>query len=183
MTKLSDLIDAGATGKDAPEKIHYYGLADAFIATLEELSAERMSTQEKLILTDKLASDYYALIACAEHAKHVDMHHVYEVVVQGYGIDQVLPLTRAEQKRTAAKYEAEYLDATELELIKAQNTLRMPRLSKAQRQMHEDDVTFYGAELVCHERYFKSAALRRRSTKLIEEHKIDRAAPLQYHRA
>jgi hypothetical protein len=183
MTSLIDLINADATIERSPAKAHYYGLIDAFNTTIEELGADSLSRQEKLVLEKRLASDYYAILACAEHNNHPSMSYVYENVAESYGIDRTPSFSKEEQKAADARYEAEYLEATELGLIEAQNALRLPRLSKVQREMHEDDVIFYGSELVCHERSFKNAARRRKCTKLIGEHKIDRTALLQYHRA
>jgi hypothetical protein len=182
MTKLFDAIDADASIERTPEELHYDGLSETFIETVGELGADDLTKTAKRNLTAKLASDYYALATSPEHAKHPSMHYVYEAVIRSHGIDPTPPAMRADRKKAEAAFEADYLRDTEVELIKAQNALRMPRLSKVQRQMHEDDVTFYGSELICHERYLKSAALRRKASLLIEAHGIDRKAPLRYHR-
>jgi hypothetical protein len=102
-------------------------------------------------------------------------------VIDAWGISRKPPISQEEQKAASAKYETEHLRETETNLIEAENALRMPRLAKRRRKLLEDDVTFYGAELVCYERNFKSLARRRICTRLIDERKIDRTGPLEYH--
>ena len=181
MTKKLSTPDSEAPIERTPEEAQYDGLLDAFTATVEELGAAKLSKQEQSTLKEKLASQYYALIACEMYARQASMPHVCEAVIDAWGISRKPPINQEEQKAVIAKYETEYLRETETNLIEAENALRMPRIAKRRRKLLEDDVTFYGAELVCHERNFKSLARRRICTRLIDEHKIDRTGPLRYH--
>lgn len=183
MTKQLNTSDADATAERTPETAHYYGLVDAFIVTTEELGADKLSKRERSGLKEKLASQYYALTACEMHTRQRSMPYVCEAVIDAWCISRTPPLDRQQQKAAIDKYETEYLRETETNLIEAENALRIPRLTKWRRKILEDDVMFYGSELVCHERNFKSLARRRICTRLIDEHKIDRTAPLQYHRS
>jgi hypothetical protein len=181
MTKKLNPQDSEAPVEQTPEEAQYYGLIDAFAAAIEELGADKLSKQEQSVLKEKLASQYYELIACEMHARQASMPYVCEAVIDAWGVSRTPPISPQEQKAAIDKYETEYLRETETNLIEAENALRMPRLAKRRRKLLEDDATFYGAELVCHERNFKSLARRRICTRLINEHKIDRTGPLEYH--
>src|ERR1700682_6317599 len=161
MTKKLSTPDSEAPIERTPEEAQYDGLLDAFTATVEELGAAKLSKQEQSTLKEKLASQYYALIACEMYARQASMPYVCEAVIDALGISRKPPISQEEQKAATAKYETEYLRETETNLIEAENALRMPRIAKRRRKLLEDDVTFYGAELVCHERNFKSLARRR----------------------
>lgn len=174
-------LDSEAPIERTPEEAHYCGLIDGFAATVEELGSSELSKQEQSILKEKLAVQYYALTACEMHARQASMPYVCEAVIDAWGISRTPPISREEQKAVLDKYETEYLHETETKLIEAENALRMPRLPKRLRKLLEDDVTFYGAELVWLERNFKSVARRRICAKLIDGHNIDRAGPLEYH--
>jgi hypothetical protein len=181
MTNKLITPDSESPIERTPEQAHYYGLVDAFAATVDELGAVKLSKQEQSALKEQLASRYYTLIACEMHARQTSLLYVCEAVIDAWGISRKPPINRKEQKAAIDKYEIECLRETETNLIEAENALRMPRLAKRRRKLLEDDVTFYGSELVWFERVFKGIARRRICTRLIDEHKIDRAGPLEYH--
>jgi hypothetical protein len=182
MTKDLSTQDSGSPIERTSEEAQYDELLGAFVATVEELGS-KLSKQEQSTLKTKLAAQYYALTACETYAVRSSTSYICEAVINAWGISRKPPISREERKAAVAKYETEYLRETEKNLIEAENALRMPRLTKRLRKLLEDDVIFYGAELVCHELHFESLARRRICTKLIDEHKINRTGPLQYHYA
>jgi hypothetical protein len=60
--------DTEPPAEQTPEVAHYQGLFDAFVATVEEIGADKLSRREVSVLKEKLASQYYALTACDIHA-------------------------------------------------------------------------------------------------------------------
>jgi hypothetical protein len=183
MTNILTMHPNDAPVERTPEQAHCFALLDRFTEALEAFEAPELSRRERLIAKNKVALCFYELLTTEVHALYPRLGYFCEVAIEAHGISCTPPLSAREKKAAMAKYETEYVRETELNLLAAQAGLQAPNLSKESRDALEDNVTFFGAELVWQEKTFKSASLRRACTKLIDAHIIDREEPLRYHEA
>jgi hypothetical protein len=90
--------------------------------------------------------------------------------------------SKKQKKISLAKYELDYLNDAEGNLVAAKNALAAAGLSKAKRKTLEDDVTFHGAELLVLEENASNGVFRHACSTVVDAHEINRSAPLHYHK-